>query len=112
MAEHTHSEPDYGTGQKKLNIYVMGMVLCIVLTLLAFWAVMSQLFSTVQTIAIIYTAAFVQFFIQIICFLRLNIKTVQGQFNVIAFVYTGVILVSIFAGSLWIMYNLNYYMGH
>lgn len=103
-------QPDYGTGQKKLSVYVLGVVLCAALTLLAFWAVMSHSFTRGQTFAIIYSAACVQFLVQLICFLRLNTQTEAGRTNVMSFVFTGVILTAIIAGSLWIMWNLNYFM--
>jgi cytochrome o ubiquinol oxidase operon protein cyoD len=87
-------------------------VLCAALTLLAFWSVMSGNFSKGQCFAIIYSAAIVQFFVQLICFLRLNLQTEQARLNVISIVYTGVILTSIIIGSLWIMWNLGYNMLH
>ena len=110
MAHHTISEPDYGTGHKKLSIYLIGMVICVILTLLAFWVVTTPLLSRAHVFLTIYAAASIQFLVQVICFLRLNTKTEQGLFNVMAFIYTGLILVCIIAGSLWIMYNLDYYM--
>lgn len=106
------SQPDYGTGQKKLSTYVMGVVICAVLTLIAFWVVIAMPFSRVITFSIIYAAAIIQFFIQVIYFLRLNTQTEQGQMNVMAFIFTGVILLSIVVGSLWIMWNLGYNMVH
>lgn len=110
MQHHDVSQPDFGTGQKKLGIYVAGVISCAILTLVAFWAVMYGQFSRAQTFTIIYTAACIQFFVQLICFLRLNTETAQGRTNVMSLVFTGVILLSVIVGSLWIMYNLNYYM--
>lgn len=110
MHQHETNQPDYGTGQKKLGMYVMGIIGCAILTLIAFWAVMYSQYSTHTIFAIIYTAAVVQFLVQVICFLRLNTETQQGVTNVMSLVFTGVILVSIISGSLWIMWNLNYYM--
>ncbi len=110
MQHHDVSQPDFGTGQKKLGIYVAGVIGCAILTLIAFWAVMSGQFTRGETFAIIYGAACIQFFVQLICFLRLNTETAQGRSNVMTLIFTGVILLCIIAGSLWIMYNLNYYM--
>lgn len=103
-------QPDYGTGQKKLGVYTFGFISCIVLTVFAFWVVMSAKFSKPETFALIYGAAIIQFFVQLICFLRLNVQTEQGKTNVLSFVFTGVILVSVILGSLWIMWSLNFYM--
>lgn len=112
MSHHEHEEhqPDFGTGQKKLGVYTAGFISCIVLTVFSFWVVLSGKFSRMETFALIYVAAIIQFAVQLICFLRLNTRTQQGKNNVLTFAFTGVVLVTIIVGSLWIMWNLNYYM--
>lgn len=107
-----NQEVDFGTGEKKLGIYIIGFIICSILTLLAFWAVGEATFNKAQTFAIIYGSALVQFLVQVICFLRLNIATGPGKTNVMTFIFTLVILVTIVIGSLWIMWNLNYNMMH
>lgn len=104
--------PDFGTGKKKLGIYTAGFIACSILTLLAFLSVMTNQLPKVILFFIIYIAACIQFLVQLICFLRLNVQTEQGKMNVMSIVFTGVILTSIVAGSLWIMWNCNYYMSH
>ena len=106
------SQPDYGTGQKRLGIYIAGVISCVILTLISFWAVMSSQYARWEVFTIIYASACVQFFVQLVCFLRLNTQTEQGRINVISIVFTGVILTSIIIGSLWIMWNLDYNMIH
>ncbi|MGQ3891675.1 cytochrome o ubiquinol oxidase subunit IV [Legionella sp. CNM-4043-24] len=106
------NEPDYGTGQKKLGLYLIGFISCSVLTLISFWSVMSQRFSKLEALAIILSSACIQFLLQVIFFLRLSTQTEQGRINIMTLLFTGVILVSIIVGSLWIMWNLNYYMVH
>ena len=71
---------------------------------------MANTFPRWEMFIIIYSAACIQFFVQLICFLRLNTQTEQGQINVISIIFTGVILISIIVGSLWIMWNVNYNM--
>lgn len=112
MDNHQLHQPDFGTGQKKLSIYLVGFVICCVLTVLAFWAVMTNQFTRNATFGIIFSAALIQFFVQVICFLRLNTETEQGRMNVMSFVFAGVILLTIVAGSVWIMLNLDYYAMH
>jgi cytochrome o ubiquinol oxidase operon protein cyoD len=107
--EESH-QSDYGTGEKTLGVYLIGLVACVLLTLLSFWVVIANELPKSQIFAIIYSSACIQFFVQLVCFLRLNTKTEQGKMNVMALVFTGVILTSIILGSLWIMWNLNYYM--
>jgi cytochrome o ubiquinol oxidase subunit IV len=41
MQTHDH-QPDFGTGQKTLGIYLVGLIICVMLTLLSFGSVMSQ----------------------------------------------------------------------
>lgn len=106
------SETDYGTGQKKLGIYLIGFISCSALTLFSFWSVMSQRFSKLEVLVLILSSACIQFLVQVVFFLRLTTQTEQGRTNVMSFLFTGVILISIIVGSLWIMWNLNYYMMH
>lgn len=105
-------QPDYGTGHKKLSVYLVGLVSCTILTLIAFGAVMAKKFSPAETLVIIFVAAVVQFLVQVICFLRLNTQTEQAKMNVMSIVFTLVVLVAIVLGSVWIMWGLNYYMMH
>lgn len=112
MNHHITSEPDYGTGKKKLGIYILGVALCVVLTLLAFWVVTVESLSRTQMFLTIFAAAIAQFFVQVVCFLRLNTQTEQGKMNVMGFVLAGVILLAVVIGSLWIMWHLNYNMIH
>ena len=103
---------DYGTGDKKLGVYVKGLIACSILTLISFWAVMMGDLTKLQTFIVIYASAFVQFLVQLVCFLRLNTQTEQGKNNVMTLIFTVVILISIIVGSLWIMWNLDFYMVH
>ncbi len=112
MEHHGMKEPDYGTGQKKLGTYLVGFISCAILTLLSFGAVMSQRFSKLEVLALIFSSACIQFLMQVIFFLRLTTQTEQGRTNIMTFLFTGVVLTSIILGSLWIMWNLNYYMMH
>lgn len=112
MNHHESIQPDYGTAPKKLSVYLIGVMICVVLTLIAFFAVMKGEFSRMERFVIIYSSACVQFIVQLVCFLRLNTQTDQGKINVMALVFTGVILLCVIFGSLWIMWNLNYYMMH
>ena len=112
MEHNGIKESDYGTGQKKLGLYLVGVISCSILTLLSFWVVMSKMFSKTEVLILIFSAACIQFLVQVFCFLRFSTKTEQGKTNVMSFIFTGVVLTSIIVGSLWIMWNLNYYMMH
>ncbi len=110
MPRHRANQPDFGTGKKKLGIYTFGLISCIILTLIAFGVVMANQFSKTTVFTIIYSAAIIQLLVQVLCFLRLNTETEQGKMNVMSIIFTGVILVTIISGSLWIMWNVNYNM--
>lgn len=110
MEQHEINQPDFGTGHKKLSIYSFGMLSCLILTIISFWTVMSQQFTKEAAFCIIYASALIQFIVQILCFLRLNTQTEQARINVMAILFTIVILTTIMLGSLWIMRNLHYNM--
>lgn len=108
----TPLEQTYGTGKKKLRIYITGMVLCVILTLISFMTVMYTMLSKTVMLAIIFVSAFVQFIVQIVFFLRLNTKNEQSRMNLMSFVFTMVILVVLIGASLWILWTLRYRMMH
>ena len=104
------AEQTYGTGKKKLSIYIAGMILCIILTLISFFAVMHTAFSATSMLVIIFISALLQFIVQVICFLRLNAKNEQSRMNLMVFIFTLFILFVLIGGSLWIMWSLHYRM--
>lgn len=112
MAASHEFEPDFGTGEKNLSVYVKGILACIVLTLIPFAVVHAGSLTPGATIAVIFSTATAQFLVQVVCFLRLNYTTEQAKMNTLSFIFTLVIMVIVVAGSLWIMYNLNYNMMH
>ncbi len=106
-SENTAAHPK--PGQKTLKSYLVGFVLCTVLTLLAFACVQYHFFTTSQTYIALAVLAVTQLLVQVLCFLRLNTSE-EGRWNSISFVFTLLIILALVAGSLWIMYNLNFYM--
>lgn len=106
------TQADFGTGEKTLEIYIIGIVVCVFLTLIPFAAVMLPVLSHATTVGLVVTCALAQFIVQVICFLRLNYSTEQARLNVQTFGLFLFILLVIVMGSLWIMWNLNYFMSH
>ena len=109
MHPNTH-QSDYGTSQKHFGVYVFGFITCIILTLVAFYGVMHPSLSRHQLFTLVFGTALVQFIVQAICFLGLNVKTLQGKMNVTSLIYTMIVAGTTIFGSIWIMYNLNYFM--
>ncbi|MBV53352.1 MAG: cytochrome o ubiquinol oxidase subunit IV [Coxiellaceae bacterium] len=108
---HDHDQ-DFGTGKKTFGVYFSGFLLCVILTLIPFLSVIHSVGSTTLLLAIVLISALLQFFVQVICFLRLNTQTEQGVVNIMSFIFTGVVLVVVIGGSVWIMMSLNYFMMH
>ena len=106
-----HSD-DFGIGKKTFSIYFLGFILCLVLTLIPFFSVIYKVTSFGGLLVILLISAVLQFFVQVICFLRLNNQTEQGRTNVLSFVFTGIVLLVVIGGSVWIMTSLNYFMMH
>ena len=109
---NTQYEADFGMGKKSPLVYIIGFILCIILTIVPFAIVHRAMGSPGMQYIIILSCALLQFLVQVICFLRLNASTTQSKVNLFSFVFTMIVLLTIVGGSLWIMYNLNYNMMH
>src|SRR5688500_12368534 len=110
MAHHQHEiDAHYGTSKKTLSAYVVGLILCVILTLAAFGIVEYRVFSNENIYIALAALAIVQLFVQSACFLRLNASP-EGQWNLLPFLFAILIIAILVGGSLWIMYNLNYNM--
>jgi cytochrome o ubiquinol oxidase operon protein cyoD len=104
-------------GKKTLAAYVTGLILSLILTFIAFWCahkhqVAPGLFiSGGSLVVILMSLAVVQLFVQAAFFLRLN-STKEGQWDLMPFLFVIFVVVIFVAGSLWIMWSLNYNMMH
>jgi cytochrome o ubiquinol oxidase subunit IV len=87
--------------------YVVGFVLSVVLTAIPFWLVMQKVITEpgVTAIVILLIGA-VQIIVHMAYFLHLNGRSESG-WNMLALIFTLVLVVITLAGSLWVMYNLN-----
>ena len=103
---------DYGMQSKSFSVYFSGFLLCIILTLIPFYAVMHKVTSKPYLWVILFVTAFIQFLVQVVCFLRLKSSTNQGMINILSFLFTGIVTFIVVGGSIWIMANLNYFMAH
>jgi cytochrome o ubiquinol oxidase subunit IV len=99
-------------GYTKTKLYALGFVISVICTLIPYVTVSHQLMSLHATYIVIVLFAFIQAIVQVFCFVRSNTSREDGRWNVIAFLFTIVIMVILVGGSLWIMYNLNAHMGH
>ena len=90
-----------------LKGYMTGFILSVVLTAIPFWLVMGKVFDKPSTTAIVILAfAAVQIVVHMIYFLHLNAHS-QGGWNMLALIFTIVLVVITLSGSLWVMFHMN-----
>jgi cytochrome o ubiquinol oxidase operon protein cyoD len=105
MANHNSHTHDEHESHGSLKSYVIGFVLSIVLTILPIVVVMNDMMDKTPTIIFILIMAILQFVIQLFFFMHLR-EDKKPRYNVMALIFGLVILVTIIAGSIWIMtYN-------
>ena len=92
--------------------YTKGFVFSLLLTVAAYLLVDKHLLSTVYLYVAVAGLAFIQAIVHLSCFVRNNTSSEDGQWNMVSFLFTVLVMVVLICGSLWIMYNLNYNMVH
>lgn len=99
-----------GAGEISLKAYAVGFVLSLILTAIPFGWVMYSEASRFATIVVIFSAAVVQIFVHLHYFLHLNASS-KARWNVLALVFSVLIMGLIIVGTLWIMYHLQYQLS-
>lgn len=113
-ADIHHDDVHAGAAHATVKGYVIGFLLSVFLTAIPFWLVMGNVISdTNLTAFIILVFAVVQVLVHMIYFLHLNTRS-EGGWNMLALIFTLVLLVILIVGSLWVMQHLNANMmpGH
>ena len=107
-ALHGHDE-HHDDGQPHFSVrgYLIGFLLSVALTAIPFWLVMAKIIpgSTGTSIAIL-TFAAVQIVVHMVFFLHLDPKS-EGGWNVLALIFTMVLVVIALTGTVWVMHHLN-----
>jgi cytochrome o ubiquinol oxidase operon protein cyoD len=111
MTEHQHHGLHLDTAHGTVRSYIIGFILSIVLTVIPFMVVAEQWLTGGLLYCTIVVLALLQLFVQLVFFLHLNLRE-DGRWNLLAFVFTAIVVAILVTGTLWIMYNLNYYMVH
>lgn len=102
-----HHDDDDGAGHGTLKSYLTGFVLAAILTAIPFWLVMDRVFASSRVTGLVILAfAVVQIVVHIIYFLHMDTKSESG-WNMLALIFTLVLVVITLSGSIWIMYHLN-----
>ena len=103
---------------KNLNLrrYVYGFVLSLVLTLAAYLLVQHHLAThhvfppDNVMVVLLMILALTQLMVQLIFFLHLGRES-KPRWNLVIFLFAAMVVFILVAGSLWIMWNLNYHMA-
>ncbi|WP_454762791.1 cytochrome o ubiquinol oxidase subunit IV [Cupriavidus campinensis] len=99
---HASHAATHGT----LRSYTIGLLLSVALTIASFAAVMTGSLQAHVSIALVVGLCVAQLLVQLVYFLHLG--TAPGQRgNTAIFVCTGLLIVIVVAGSLWVMHNAN-----
>jgi cytochrome o ubiquinol oxidase operon protein cyoD len=103
MAQQAH------TTHVSITTYAIGFVLSIVLTLVAYFAVVNEWLNGVLLVGVLIGLALTQFIVQAVLFLHVGDEA-RPKWNLTSFLFMLLVVVTIVIGSLWIMSNLNYNM--
>ncbi|AKP74822.1 cytochrome C oxidase subunit IV [Piscirickettsia salmonis] len=97
---------------KSLRNYALGFILSAVLFAVATLLVSKQALSSTGVTLVLLIILAVLLLVQLVCFFGLNTRTENARWDMLTFAFTILVTVVVIGGSLWIMYNLNYYMVH
>lgn len=95
------------TNSRIFKAYIHGFIWSLVLTLAAYYCVELRLLEGFTLILTIVGLGIIQAIFQLIYFLHLGEES-KPKWNTLIFLFMLSILIIIVAGSLWIMYHLNY----
>ena len=103
MSADTHDAAAHGMRRS----YLIGFALSVVLTAIPFWLVMSGALGDKQTTALVIMGfALVQVIVHMIYFLHMNTRS-EGGWNMMALIFTIVLVAIGLIGSLWVMHHMN-----
>ena len=87
--------------------YMTGFVLSVILTAIPFWLVMHNVIGDKSVMALVIMAlGLVQIIVHMIFFLHMDTKS-EGGWNMMALLFTVVLVLIALSGSLWVMHNLQ-----
>jgi len=98
-----------GASHGNTRTYTIGFIFSVILTLAAFAPVMIGGVSRAAVFTTIFSAAIIQILVHLHYFLHLDTSS-ASRWNVLALIFTIMIIVLFVGGSLWIMWHLNYRM--
>lgn len=97
---------EYGASQGTLRSYIVGFLLSILLTLIPYFLVVNHALTSATLILVIILFGVMQLIVQLVFFLHVNPKS-KARWNLIALVFTILMVLFLAIGSVWIMNNLD-----
>ena len=98
-----------GVSRGSLKSYLTGFVLSLILTAIPFALVMGGAWSASAALAVIFVAGIVQILAHLHYFLHLDTSS-TARWNIVALLFTLVIMVLFVGGTIWILFNLYHRM--
>ncbi|MCG8277103.1 cytochrome o ubiquinol oxidase subunit IV [Stenotrophomonas sp. NLF4-10] len=109
-AHDNHAHGAGGESHGSVKSYLTGFVLAAILTVIPFWVVMAGgLSSGLATGLVILVCGVLQLLVHLVFFLHLDRSSAQ-RWNVNVGLFTLIMIGIIVAGTLWVMWNMNYFM--
>ncbi len=98
-----------GLSRRSLRSCLTGFVLSLILTAIPFALVMSGTLSFSAALAAIFSAGLIQVLVHLYYFLHLDASS-AARWNLVAMIFTVLIMILFVGGTFWIMWSLYYRM--
>ncbi|ARU89333.1 cytochrome o ubiquinol oxidase subunit IV [Pseudomonas sp. M30-35] len=99
---HSHAGESHGS----VRTYAIGLILSVILTAIPFAIVMSGQFSRNTALVAMVVFAVAQVLVHLVCFLHMNTSS-KGRWNLLAFLFTVLLIVMLVGLAIWIMVNAD-----
>ncbi len=98
-----------GAGHSSVKTYITGFILALTLTAIPFALVKFGGLSKGVILTVLFAAAICQMLVHLHYFLKLDTSS-EKHWNVLALIFTAIIIFIMVGGSIWIMVSLHYNM--
>ena len=103
----TTNDHDTDDAHGSYRSYLIGFALSVVLTVIPFWIVLGEVeIHLWLALTIIFGLGAIQIIVHVIYFLHVTVKAEAG-WQVMSLVFTGILLLIVLVGSIWVMTHLN-----
>ncbi|MFF2484229.1 cytochrome o ubiquinol oxidase subunit IV [Paenibacillus sp. NPDC058071] len=99
-----HNPNEHQAHGSSMKTYTIGFVLSIILTILPLVVVLNNMMNKTATVIFILIMAILQFVVQLFFFMHIRDEE-KPRYNSMALIFGLAILLTIVAGSIWIMNN-------